>query len=134
MKRSTSLISSIAIAVMSAYVLTPVFDHLFVASLSSRVEWRSVLASGTLAAISMAIAGYWLAINQQKEITYKDLLITAVGFSIVKTIPQGISFIITMSSAANYPGRFLLLSNIYTAIVLFIFGLVGISIVTFLRQ
>ncbi len=119
---------------MSAYVLTPVFDHLFVASLSSRVEWRSVLASGTLAAISMAIAGYWLAINQQKEITYKDLLITAVGFSIVKTIPQGISFIITMSSAANYPGRFLLLSNIYTAIVLFIFGLVGISIVTFLRQ
>jgi hypothetical protein len=110
---------------MSAHVLTPVFDHLFVASLSSRVEWRSALASGTLAVISISIAGYWLVINQQKEVTYKDILIIAAGFSIVKTIPQGISFIITMSSAANYPGRFLLLSNIYTAIILFIFGFMG---------
>jgi hypothetical protein len=117
---------------MSANLLFP-FEQLFFREINQVYVFLTI-ANGVLAILSMAIAGYWLAVNQQKEVTYKDLLITAVSFSVVMVAPSLISYVLE-SSPANYYSRFsLLLSNIYTAIILFIFGFVGISVVTFLRQ
>jgi len=127
LRRPAVIISSIAVSFTSYFILSPFINKLL-AVFSFAHIWRLFIGTALFAMATMALTAAWLIINNQQT-GLMDQLIIAAGLAAVIVIPGTVGIYINIiKSSPSLPWNGLILNNIYSALVLFIFGFITLFI------